>query len=253
MAYSPTPKNAAERDVKIRVLYEEYIKLHPCLNTWNSPITSKPKLEPIFNAGWHGIELAFIMMSQFISDTRNYVVKRPRIELIAADIMSQMNLMAEIIDGELEDEATSLTPEALNLTQCFPFPSAPPTASTESLHPARQSPALEMLIDSISVNYPALTGPEQNSLRKVIRNITGTFQSCFSEWSVGVGIEEQVGSGERGGGEERALEEGRGVISSLCGRVNTVCVAMCVWPPVYLLPSPLPLSRPPPCSRCVLC
>lgn len=37
---------------------------------WEAPVTEKPALEPLFTAGFHGIELAFLMMATFIEDGR---------------------------------------------------------------------------------------------------------------------------------------------------------------------------------------
>ena len=103
--------------------------------------------------------------------------------------------MAEIIDGELEDDqpSSSSTPRSA-LTQNFPFAGAPPTASPNELARARQSPALDMMIEAVESTYSSFTVAEQYSLRKIVRNITGTFTTCFSDWSVGVGIEEQLSS-----------------------------------------------------------
>ena len=89
-----TPKNKKERDDVVRILYEEYISLEPVMEVWETPMTSRPSLEPTFAAGFHGIELAFVLMAEFISDPRHYVVKRPRIELIADDITRQMELVS---------------------------------------------------------------------------------------------------------------------------------------------------------------
>lgn len=97
------PRNAAERSEVVRILYEEYISLHSVQEVWNSPVTSKPRLEPIFAAGFHGIELAFVMMAQFITDPRHYVETRPRIELIADDIMRQMALVSH--DGPAKKDS----------------------------------------------------------------------------------------------------------------------------------------------------
>ena len=37
---------------------------------WEQPGTEKPVLEPMFAAGFHGIELAFALLAEFISDGR---------------------------------------------------------------------------------------------------------------------------------------------------------------------------------------
>lgn len=51
-----------------------------------------------------------------------------------------------------------------------------------------------MLIEAIGNTWANLTVPEQFSLKKVIRNVTGAFQTCFGDWTVGIGMEEQVRS-----------------------------------------------------------
>ena len=76
--------------------------------------------------------------------------------------------------------------------QDFPFDGAPPTASSYNFNKARQSPALDMLVDAIGNTWAKLTVPEQFSLKKVIRNVTGAFQTCFGDWTVGIGMEEQL-------------------------------------------------------------
>ena len=63
------------------------------MHVWENPITVKPDLEPVFSAAMHGVELAFVLMSEFISDARHYVVKRPRVELIANDLQTQIELV----------------------------------------------------------------------------------------------------------------------------------------------------------------
>ena len=45
----------------------------------------------------HGVELAFILMAEFVSDNRYYVVKRPRVELIAEDIVAQIGLVSSLV------------------------------------------------------------------------------------------------------------------------------------------------------------
>lgn len=72
------------------------INLYP---QWENPITVKPDLEPTFSAAMHGVELGFILCAEFISDSRYYVVKRPRVELIAEDIIKQIGLVSFCASG----------------------------------------------------------------------------------------------------------------------------------------------------------
>jgi hypothetical protein len=45
-------------------------RLPTALQVWEQPGTEKPVLEPMFAAGFHGIELAFTLLAEFISDGR---------------------------------------------------------------------------------------------------------------------------------------------------------------------------------------
>jgi len=154
-----TPKNRKERDEKIRMLYEEYIHLHSVMASWYDTRTPNPKLEPLFCAGMQGIELGFIILGEFISDVRGYVVKRPRVEMVAEDIQNQMELLAEICDGELEDDRDLYGTESgtSTLTQDFPFDGAPPTTDNQNVGKASQSPALDVVIEALKKTYPSIT------------------------------------------------------------------------------------------------
>ena len=59
-------------------------------------MTEKPVLEPCFAAAFHGIELCFLLLAEFISDDRKYVFRRPRIEMVANDIQKQCMLLTEV-------------------------------------------------------------------------------------------------------------------------------------------------------------
>ena len=67
-----------------------------CLQIWDNPVTEKPALEPCFAAAFHGIELCFLLLAEFISDDRKYVFRRPRIEMVATDIQKQCMLLTEV-------------------------------------------------------------------------------------------------------------------------------------------------------------
>jgi len=180
-----------ERENKITVLYEEYIHLKEVRKSWTESITENPRIEPCFKAGMQGVELAFTLLAHFIEDPRDYVVLRPRIDMVAEDIQSQFRLVSEIVENELEDDNI----EGLilgSLTQPFPFENAPPTTPQRSTDKASQSPGLDLVIDAVEKALPRLGEPEKQSIRKMIRNITGTFQLSFRDWTVGVGMEEQL-------------------------------------------------------------
>ncbi len=68
----------------------------PALQIWEKPATEKPVLEPCFVAAFHGIELCFLLLAEFISDDRKYVFRRPRVEMVANDIQKQCLLLTEV-------------------------------------------------------------------------------------------------------------------------------------------------------------
>ncbi|KAJ9514043.1 hypothetical protein QJQ45_021139, partial [Haematococcus lacustris] len=184
-----TPK-VPTGQARVQVLYEEYVHLRWLKQVWDSPTTSKPDLEPCFAAAFHGIELAFLLMAQFVSDSRRYVAKRPRIEAMAMDIRAQCQLLGALVDGELEEEVLPHeAPRAprTSLTQDFPFEGCPPTTPTQGF-----SPGLEALGLAVQGALPVMSVAEKNSLIKVVLLLSSAFSSAFQRWTVGVGIEQQV-------------------------------------------------------------
>ncbi len=49
----------------------------PAPQVWEGPSTEKPVLEPLFAAGFHGIELAFLLLAEFVSDSRRCEGRAP--------------------------------------------------------------------------------------------------------------------------------------------------------------------------------
>ncbi|EFN57798.1 hypothetical protein CHLNCDRAFT_143159 [Chlorella variabilis] len=174
---------------RIRLLYEEYVHLPMLRQVWEAPSTEKPVLEPLFAAGFHGIELALLLLAEFVSDGRRYVAKRPR-ELVAEDIATQCQLLTEVVDAELEEElGEGASPASrLSLTQAFPFEGCPPTK-----HEPCHSPGLQRLTVAIDANIDSMSSAERNSLIKLVLNITAALSS-FQRWTVGLGIEPQLNS-----------------------------------------------------------
>ena len=188
-----TREKQAARMGRVTSLYEDYIHLHDLRAVWATPVTDKPAMEPNFAAAMHGIEIAFILMAEFIKDTRQYVVKRPRVELVAADVIEQCGILAEIVDGELEDEACVGAEQVRkSLIREFPFEGAPPTLTQEDVGFGRQSLGLDMLIDAVSHSFPVMSVPERHSMIKVVRTVTCKIDSSFCTWSVGIGWEDQL-------------------------------------------------------------
>ncbi|KAL0045339.1 hypothetical protein WJX82_004255 [Trebouxia sp. C0006] len=174
-----------ETKKRVIMLYEEYIHLLPLQQIWENPATEKPVLEPCFVAAFHGIELCFLLLAEFISDDRKYVFRRPRVELVANDIQKQCLLLTEVVDGELEEDNAHVS--RASLTQHFPFEACPPTTKQAS-----HSPCLQRLVNAVEASRDGMTVAERNSLIKVVLNITNTFDSSFSRWTAGLGIEHQL-------------------------------------------------------------
>lgn len=173
---------------RIRLLYEEYIRLPALREVWDTPFTHPPVLEPCFAAGMHGIEIGFLLLANFVADSRSYVAKRPRIDRITDDITAQCKCLTDIIDGELEEEGVEGN-RLQTLAQEFPFPGAPPAHGQPS-----RSPGLERLEVAVRNALPSLSTAERNSLIKVIINLTTIAFGSFQRWTVGLGIEPQLNS-----------------------------------------------------------
>jgi len=80
----------------LNLLCKTSYKNMPALQIWENPATEKPVLEPCFVAAFHGIELCFLLLAEFISDDRKYVFRRPRVEMVANDIQKQCLLLTEV-------------------------------------------------------------------------------------------------------------------------------------------------------------
>lgn len=168
---------------RVKILYEEYIHVPSLRAVWETPTTHKPLLEPQFAAAFHGVELCFLLLSEFLDDGRTYVAKRPRIERVIDDIAVQCRLLTEIVDSELEEDGNVAT-ERLSLTQAFPFPGAPPTSPRPSY-----SPGIGRMIRSVKECFSRCIQSEKNSLIKAVTNVTNAFFGSFQRWKVGLGVE----------------------------------------------------------------
>ncbi|EWM23873.1 nematode resistance hs1pro1 protein [Nannochloropsis gaditana] len=130
---------------RVVLLYEHYIHLPALRAVWESPITERPELEPCFSAACHGMEIGYLLLAHFLTDQRTYVQKRSRVELVMEDLMRQYSLLAELVDGELEEEGP--------LDQCVRDGHAqPPTRGSGS--PAPRPP---QLLPSCSPSSPAFS------------------------------------------------------------------------------------------------
>lgn len=81
----PSGGSIQDRDRVVR-LYEAYIHLGKLRGVWSAPVTSNPILEPSFVAMMHSVELSFLLLADFLEDSRAYIVMQHRIELTAKDV-----------------------------------------------------------------------------------------------------------------------------------------------------------------------
>ena len=56
----------------LRLLHEDAFRVVEALGlqVWTGPLTEKPLLEPCFAAAFHGIELCFLLLAEFVADKR---------------------------------------------------------------------------------------------------------------------------------------------------------------------------------------
>jgi len=90
------PAGSSTKDAsRVVRLYEAYIHLDGLRGKWASPITSNPVLEPSFVAAMHSLELSFLLLADFLEDSRAYIVMQHRIELAAKDVsrLKQLSLI----------------------------------------------------------------------------------------------------------------------------------------------------------------
>lgn len=67
-------------------MFADYIKIHGLRDKWARPMTQRPVLEPAFVAAMHGVELTFLLLTNFLRDKRPYIALQHRIELVSKDV-----------------------------------------------------------------------------------------------------------------------------------------------------------------------
>lgn len=183
---------------RIITLYEIYIHFPQLLAIWESPVTDHPRMEPYFAASCHSMEIAFLLISEFIKDPRKYIMKRPRIEMICKDLVTQCHLLADLLDGELEDTSFDGGDDDKSISISKPsspskssyHPNTPPLTETNSNIDI--SPGLTLFAINLEASLKSCSKEEDISLRKLVRNIISAFQENFTSWPVGLGIEHQI-------------------------------------------------------------
>ena len=168
---------------KVIVLYEDYVHLPALKAVWENPVTAYPRMEPFFVSSCHSLELCFLLIAEFAKDRRHYLSKRPRIELVCRDIISQCHLLSDLLDGELEDTSTHQMGQVVGNSR------KPPV--TDQAGDA-VSPGLSHLHSVMEQVLVHATSEERISLCTLIKSVVSTFIGHFSNGSVGLGIEYQL-------------------------------------------------------------
>ncbi len=176
---------------KVIFLYEQYVHLPALASIWSNPITAYPRMEPYFAASCHGIELAFLLLAEFINDKRPYMAKRSRIEAVCRDITVQCQLLAELLDGELEDTSIDVTSTSNDMDSSDCSSAAPPTIPTASASSC-VSPGLELLTKSLKRSLETCSNMEKISLKKLVKTVVNTFHGNFGPLTLGFGFENQI-------------------------------------------------------------
>ena len=175
------------RKQKMIVLYEDYVHLPSLRAIWSCPITAEPDIEPAFCAACHGMEICFLLLSEFIKDSRHYALKQAKIDLVCHDLLQQIQLIA----GLVEDDSSTKTHgdrKSKDLKQSFPFTGQhmPPTVSSSSGQ-SSVSPGLEQLTNVLIEAMDELSFNQMASIKKTIIRIITNFHMLFLQWTVGLG------------------------------------------------------------------
>lgn len=180
-------------------LYEEYVHLPQLRHVWTNPVTAYPRVEPYFAAACHGMELGYLLIADFVRDARQYLVKQPRIEMVCSDILTQCQLLADLLDGELDDTTIKVRKDgsgediASSVAQISVSVSTTPF--TAPLNKAAiVSPGLQILHSAMvdAFHGGKCSADEQKTLQKVLRSLINAFHLHFGSFHLGLGIEHQI-------------------------------------------------------------
>jgi hypothetical protein len=158
-------------------------------------------MEPNFAAACHGLELAFVLLAEFIQDSRQYLAKRPRIELVCRDVEAQCQLLAQLMDGELEDtridadDAVDAPAHSSDDSDEEERTDKPPTivrAAGSTSVAETVSPGLDLLHSALTAALAAASADTRRSLTATVRSLVNAFRSHTGLWAVGLGPEPQL-------------------------------------------------------------
>ena len=146
---------------------------------WHNPITASAR--PTAASEWNHI------LPQLAMDW-NYRLKRPSIELLCRDVEAQCQLLAKLLDGELEDTSllsSGIVDSAHNEEDDCKAADTPPTIVCNIIDSGVVSPGLELL-------HTALVAALATSRLRARYAPSQTPSAHTGLWTVGLGLEPQL-------------------------------------------------------------
>ena len=146
---------------------------------WHNPITASAR--PTAASEWNHI------LPQLAMDW-NYRLKRPSIELLCRDVEAQCQLLAKLLDGELEDTSllsSGIVDSAHNEAVDYKAADTPPTIVCNIIDSGVVSPGLELL-------HTALVAALATSRLRARCAPSQTPSAHTGLWTVGLGLEPQL-------------------------------------------------------------
>ena len=125
----------------------------------------------------------------------NYRLKRPSIELLCRDVEAQCQLLAKLLDGELEDTSllsSGIVDSAHNEEDDCKAADTPPTIVCNIIDSGVVSPGLELLHTALVAALATSPADARRSITGTVRALANAFRSHTGLWTVGLGLEPQL-------------------------------------------------------------
>ena len=171
-------------------LYEDFLNIEPIRNCWKD--AEREGINSDIIAAFHGIESCFLLLAEFISDSRTYISKDIRIECIVKDLAFQTNVLV-VMQTSFQSAFTDIAelPEPRGRT--YSKDKGVNTLSLRELEPwQEQSTGLKMLTDQIKLHYDSCVEMEQWSIRSMVLSIYSEFRTLSMKYNMNMGVEYQL-------------------------------------------------------------
>ena len=163
------------RNSRVIGLYDIYIHLPLLQEIWISPVckSKSARFEPYFAAGLQGIECMFLLLADFSTDSRGYVVKIQKLELVCKDILVQFQLFSELIDGQFDKDV-----DLISL----------PTIKKVDAKAHMPSSTLSFVTHTLRSSMSKMTAGDRESFRKLLNMVCVAYYSYFGSLAADLGI-----------------------------------------------------------------